>query len=83
MVYHVLVADRNPYKQSHRRTIKGDIMDKHWKKSLSWNAIAFIITTGTCYLITGKIEIAGTIALVERAIKVIVYSYHEKLWEGV
>ena len=26
MVYHVLVADRNPYKQSHRRTIKGDTM---------------------------------------------------------
>jgi len=55
-------------------------MNKAWKKSLSWNAIAFSVTTVICYLVTGKLEVAGSVGLIERAIKIIVYPYHERLW---
>lgn len=56
-------------------------MRKAWKKSLTWNALAFTITTIVSYLMTGNIEIAGSIGLIERIIKLIVYPYHEKFWE--
>ena len=56
-------------------------MSKAWKKSLTWNALAFTITTIVSYLMTGSIEIAGSIGLIERVIKLIVYHYHEKLWK--
>ncbi|MBW1674339.1 MAG: DUF2061 domain-containing protein, partial [Deltaproteobacteria bacterium] len=55
-------------------------MNKAWKKSLSWNAIAFSVTTVICYLVTGKLEVAGSVGLIERAIKIIVYPYHERFW---
>lgn len=56
-------------------------MRKVWKKSLTWNAIAFTITTIVSYLITGKLEIAGSIGIIERVIKIIIYPYHEKYWK--
>jgi uncharacterized membrane protein len=58
-------------------------MERAWKKSLSWNVIAFSITTIICYLVTGKVETAGIIAIIERVIKIIAYTYHEKFWEKV
>ncbi len=50
-------------------------------KSLSWRAHASAATIIVSYLFTGKLKIAGAIAITLMMIKLLLYIYHEKLWE--
>lgn len=50
-------------------------------KSLSWRVHASTATVVISYIFTGKLKIAGAIAVVLMIIKFIMFLYHEKLWD--
>jgi uncharacterized membrane protein len=50
-------------------------------KSISWRVHASVATILISYLFTGKWEIAGAIGGTLMIIKLVMYVYHEKLWD--
>jgi uncharacterized membrane protein len=52
-------------------------------KSLSWRALATIITTTIVFAITGKGDFAAAIGLTDTVIKFFIYFAHERLWNRI
>jgi len=49
-------------------------------KAISWRATGSIDTFIISFLVTGKIALAGSIATVELATKILLYYFHERVW---
>ena len=52
-------------------------------KSLSWRILATLITTVIAFLLTGKMEFAATIGLIDTSLKFFIYLGHERLWNRI
>ncbi|VAX17590.1 hypothetical protein MNBD_NITROSPINAE01-87 [hydrothermal vent metagenome] len=52
-------------------------------KAFSWRVIATLTTIVIAYLITGRIDIALEIGVLEFFFKIMVYAMHEKVWEKI
>ncbi len=57
--------------ESHKRSIA---------KAMSWRVIALLITTIVAYVMTGKLDLAVEIGLLDTLIKLGVYYGHERAW---
>lgn len=58
----------------------------HWisaTKAVSWRIVGTIDTAIISFIITGKWELALSIASIEVFSKVVLYYFHERLWEKV
>lgn len=49
-------------------------------KALSWRVIATVVTFLTAWLLTGTVEIAAKIGLLDTAIKLAAFYGHERAW---
>lgn len=52
-------------------------------KSLSWRVIASLTTFLLVFLLTGKIEAALSISALEIILKMLLYFFHERLWQRI
>jgi uncharacterized membrane protein len=52
-------------------------------KAISWRILASVITGTLVYLFTGKGELAVGVGLLDSAVKIIVYYFHERLWQVI
>ena len=59
-------------KESHTRSIL---------KGISWRIIATLTTISIAYLITGKLDFALEIGGIEVISKIVLYYFHERLWQ--
>ena len=51
-----------------------------WRKSLTWSLLAFTVTLAVTYAVTRQAEVSATVGLIERAIKLVAYPLHERLY---
>jgi adenylylsulfate kinase len=61
-------------------------IESHYKsllKAISWRVVGSIDTFIISYFITGAINLASSIALIEVFTKIIIYYIHERLWTNV
>lgn len=58
-------------KESHSRTLF---------KAISWRIVAFLITAIVTWIVTGQLTLAASIGLIDTAIKIGAYYFHERLW---
>ena len=49
-------------------------------KSLTWRITALLITSTVVWVVTGKVELAASIGLLDTAIKLGAYYVHERCW---
>jgi uncharacterized membrane protein len=52
-------------------------------KALSWRLLATIITTVVTFMLTGKLNFAFEVGLLDTGIKLFVYFGHERLWNKI
>lgn len=52
-------------------------------KSISWRAIGTLDTILISWLITGQLELAFTIGSIELVTKMVLYFFHERLWNNI
>jgi len=52
-------------------------------KTITWRVIATSITITIAYIITGRLEIAGTVGALDAAIKMVSYYAHENIWDRI
>jgi uncharacterized membrane protein len=52
-------------------------------KSLSWRILAAIITTFVVLAMTGRLEFAAKIGLIDTSVKLLIYFVHERIWNKI
>lgn len=52
-------------------------------KSLSWRTIGTLDTIIISYVITGKLDLAFSIGGVELVTKMVLYFFHERVWNSI
>ena len=60
------------------------MFDKNKKalyKTFSWRGVASLDTLVISYFVTGSLELAGAIMVIEVITKMALYFLHEKLWD--
>lgn len=64
-----------------RRGVKrGDSKTKTIFKTVSWRIVGTLDTMIIAYLMTGELTIAASIGTIEVFTKMILYYFHERLW---
>lgn len=57
--------------ESHIRTLA---------KSVSYRSLGFVLTTLIAWIVTGRVEIAASIGLLDTIFKLGAFYFHERLW---
>lgn len=52
-------------------------------KTVSWRIWATIITAVVTWIMTGKLETALTVGLIDTSVKFFVYFFHERMWNKI
>jgi uncharacterized membrane protein len=52
-------------------------------KALSWRIVAAIITTLVVLAMTGRLEFAAKIGLIDTLVKLVIYFVHERTWNKI
>jgi len=52
-------------------------------KSITWRIICVIVSIATAYLITAKLDISVAIGTVYNLITMILYYFHERIWNKI
>ncbi|WP_298237453.1 DUF2061 domain-containing protein [uncultured Algibacter sp.] len=52
-------------------------------KALSWRVVGTLDTLLVSYILTGRISLAASIASVDFVTKLILYFFHERIWNAV
>ncbi len=60
-----------------------DTKKRSWAKSVTWRVIGIILLGAIAYLITGNWKEMTVITLLFHGIRVVLYYYHERLWQRV
>jgi len=60
-----------------------DTKKRSWVKSIAWRVIGIVLLGLISYLITGNWKEMTIITILFHSIRVIMYYYHERLWERV
>ena len=61
-------------------------MESHFRsimKAITWRAGGTVVTFAVAWIMTGKLELAAQIGLLDTAIKVGAFYAHERLWMKV
>lgn len=60
-----------------------DCKIRSWTKSFTWRFIGIIILLPLTYIFTGKWESAAAVTLSFHMIRMILYYFHERIWERI
>lgn len=52
-------------------------------KALSWRVLAAVITTSVAFVMTGQLDFAAKVGIIDTAIKLGVYFMHERIWNRI
>jgi uncharacterized membrane protein len=52
-------------------------------KSISWRIFAAIITACVVWAMTGQVEFAAKIGLIDTTVKLLIYFLHERVWNKI
>jgi uncharacterized membrane protein len=56
---------------------------RSFAKSISWRILAGFITAGVALAMTGQLEFAAKIGLVDTTVKLLIYFLHERIWNKI
>jgi len=56
---------------------------RSFAKSLTWRALAVIVTFGSIYALTGETGLAGAGTLLTNSINFVLYYVHERVWNNI
>ncbi|ASV31106.1 MULTISPECIES: DUF2061 domain-containing protein [Maribacter] len=80
MIADQLVLDKKTTKTTYAEDKKSEKPIRSIAKAFSWRIIGTLDTLVISYILTGKISIAASIASIDFVTKMILYFFHERLW---
>jgi uncharacterized membrane protein len=76
----VLTHNKNNSEKSYEEVKNSEKATRSIVKAISWRIVGTIDTIVISYFITGKITLALSIGMIEVVTKMLLYFFHERLW---
>ncbi|MCH2192807.1 DUF2061 domain-containing protein [Kordia sp.] len=76
MILNQIIRNKSDY----RTDISSEKPLRSFLKSISWRIVGTLDTILISWLVTGTLEMAFTIGSIEMITKMILYFFHERLW---
>lgn len=83
MIAEQLVVSSKRERTSFKKDRKSDSPTRSVVKSLSWRFIGTLDTIIISWVITGTLTMAFSIGLVELVTKMVLYFFHERIWNNI
>ena len=83
MIEQVLTNSREKEKSSYKIDAASERPLRSVAKSISWRIVGTIDTILISWVITGKLDLAFSIGSVELITKMILYFFHERIWNSI
>lgn len=74
---------KNKEKSTYKDDLVGEKPIRSVAKALSWRVIGTLDTLIVSYFLTGKLTVAASIASVDFLTKMVLYFFHERIWNSV
>ncbi|WP_298488823.1 DUF2061 domain-containing protein [uncultured Maribacter sp.] len=83
MIADQLILDKKATKSKYEDDKKSEKPIRSVAKALSWRVIGTLDTLVVSYILTGKMAVAASIASVDFLTKMVLYFFHERIWNGI
>lgn len=83
MITEQLILNKNTTKETFDTDRKSEKPKRSIVKSVSWRVIGTIDTILISWLVTGTLTVAFSIGTVELFTKMILYFFHERIWNTI
>ena len=83
MISDQLILDKKVSKTKFEEDKKSEKPIRSIAKALSWRVVGTLDTLVVSYLLTGEMAVAASIASVDFVTKMILYFFHERIWNGI
>ncbi|WP_430909008.1 DUF2061 domain-containing protein [Maribacter sp. 2-571] len=83
MIVDQLVLDKKPSKSNYDSDKNSERPIRSIAKAVSWRVIGTLDTLVISYLLTGKVALAASIASIDFVTKMILYFFHERIWNTI
>lgn len=83
MITEQLVLDNNKEKSTYEKDKTSESPKRSIAKSISWRVIGTLDTIIISWIVTGTLTMAFSIGLVELVTKMLLYFFHERLWNSI
>lgn len=83
MIGQVLANSREKDKTSYKTDVSTEKPMRSVAKSVSWRIVGTIDTVIISWLITGKLDLAFSIGSIELVTKMVLYFFHERIWNSI
>ncbi|APZ46383.1 hypothetical protein BW723_08770 [Polaribacter reichenbachii] len=83
MIVDQMIFNKKIAKQSFEEDVTSEKPVRSIVKALSWRVVGTLDTLIVSYILTGKIALAASIASVDFLTKLILYFFHERVWNKI
>ncbi|SFZ90950.1 Uncharacterized membrane protein [Flaviramulus basaltis] len=83
MISQVLIKSSEKDKTTYKSDTASEKPLRSVVKSLSWRTIGTLDTILISWLVTGKLELAFSIGGIELVTKMVLYFFHERIWNSI
>lgn len=83
MIAEQLILDKNAEKTNYKADKKSEKPLRSIVKSISWRIIGTLDTMLISWLVTGELKVALSIGFVELFTKMLLYFFHERIWNSI
>lgn len=78
-----MILDKLGGKKTYNEDVVSEKPIRSVAKALSWRLVGTIDTMVVSYLVIGKLDVASLIASVDFVTKMVLYFFHERIWNSV
>jgi len=78
-----MILDKLAGKKTYNEDVVSEKPIRSVAKALSWRLVGTIDTMLVSYLVIGKLDVASLIASVDFVTKMVLYFFHERIWNSV
>lgn len=83
MIAEQLILDKNAEKTNYKSDKKSEKPLRSIVKSISWRIIGTMDTMLISWIVTGELKVALSIGVVELFTKMLLYFFHERIWNSI
>lgn len=83
MIADQMIFSKKIAKQSFEEDLSSEKPVRSIVKALSWRIVGTLDTLVVSYFVTGKIVLAASIATVDFLTKLVLYFFHERIWNKI
>lgn len=83
MITDQLILDKKTAKSNYKTDKKSEKPIRSIAKALSWRVVGTLDTLIISYFLTGRITLAASIATIDFLTKMILYFFHERIWNMI